>query len=78
MSHASLQSASIMFDTSGNFFWLTYSACFNHMTSTKYSTQTTSPTITKIHIANRFVPQVSHVGSISTPDIQFLNSYLVP
>ena len=66
--------------TSGNKSWLLDSACCNHMTphAFHFSQKTLLAPSPIIYIADSSHMSVSHIGSISSPDLTIPNTYLVP
>jgi hypothetical protein len=65
---------------SGNKSWLLDSACCNHMTphASHFSQKTPLAPSSIIYTANSSYMSVSHIGTISSPDLTIPDTYLVP
>ena len=74
------QPSSALSVTPGNKSWLLDSACCNHMTShASYFSQKT-PLVPSpiIHTADSSHMSVSHIGTVSSPDLTIPDTYLIP
>ena len=66
--------------TPGNKSWLLDSVCCNHMTphASHFSQKTTLAPSPIIYTADSSHMSISHIGTISSPDLTILDTYLVP
>jgi hypothetical protein len=74
------QPSSALSITSSNKSWLLNSACYNHMTPhvSHFSQNTPLAPSPIIYTANSSHISVSHIGTISSPNLAIPDTYLVP